>query len=314
MFKVKSLKKMSDNENESADRKYDYIAHATIKPPKFLDTNPSAYFCIFEAQFNLKNITSSATKFYNVVAALPSEVVGRLSPAVIATASYEELKAAVVNIYEKTKPEILNNLMKQRSLSGRPSLYLNEMLTLAEKIQLGEDIVRHQFIQALPSTISPIIASQKGLNLLQLGELADELLPYFNSQSASTVKGEVSSQHQAAVSNAYPYEKSSKDDMVTDAHVITTYPLDYARMDKTNCQLYAELIFSSVRKLGIVENGAAGRKNRTVKSYLTPDLSHRHSQTETAGRKRTYRLAASRSLRQIGYKISELCRRYRSYH
>ena len=73
---------MSDNESESADRKYDYIAHATIKPPKFLDTSPSAYFCLFEAQFDLQNITSSATKFYIVVAALPSEVVGRLSPAV----------------------------------------------------------------------------------------------------------------------------------------------------------------------------------------------------------------------------------------
>ena len=121
----------------------------------------------------------------------------------------------------------------------------------------------------MPYTISPIIASQKGLTLTQLGELADELLLYFNPQSASTVKGEVSSQHQAAVSNAYPYEKSSiKMTVVTDAHVIATYPLDYARMDKTNGQLSAELIFSSVRKLGIVENGAACRKNRTVKSCL----------------------------------------------
>ena len=78
--------------------------------------------------------------------------------------------------------------MKQHSVSGRPSPYLNEMLTLADKIQLDEQIVRHQFIQALPSSISPIIASQKELTLKQLDEPADELLPYFNANSANSIQ------------------------------------------------------------------------------------------------------------------------------
>ena len=44
--------------------------------------------------------------------------------------------------------------MKYHSISGRPSLYLNEMITLADRTEIGEQVVRHQFIQALPPTIS----------------------------------------------------------------------------------------------------------------------------------------------------------------
>ena len=157
------------------------VTHVTVKAPEFIETNPSAYFSIFEAQFMLKNITLSSTKFYNVLSALPQDVVGKLPAAVLTSANYDRLKESVQSIYEKTKPEILNKLMKNHHISGRPSIYLNEMLVLADKIQLGEQVVRHQFIQALPSSISPIIASQKDLTLQQLGELADELLPYLNS-------------------------------------------------------------------------------------------------------------------------------------
>ena len=162
-------------------------AHVTVKAPEFIDTNPSAYFSILEAQFMLKNVSQSTTKFYNVISSLPPDVVGRLPPEVLDSASYDMLKETVISTYEKTKPEILSKLMRNHSISGRPSIYLNEMLTLASKIQLGDQVVRHQFIQALPPTISPIIASQKNLSLKQLGELADDLLPFMNNQQVNVV-------------------------------------------------------------------------------------------------------------------------------
>ena len=176
---------MAENRNQDQE-----VSHVTIKAPAFIDTNPSAYFSIIEAQFHLKNITMSSTKFYNVISSMPPDVVGRLSPTILAAADYDSLKDAVKSIYEKTKPEILNKLMKDHSISGRPSLYLNEMVTLAGKIELGDDIVRHKFIRALPPSISAIIASQKALNLTQLGELADELMPHFNQQTANAVQSD----------------------------------------------------------------------------------------------------------------------------
>ena len=152
-----------------------------IKPPEFTDTNPNAFFCIIEARFELKNVTVSSTKFFNVLAALPAEVVSRLP------VSYDSLKQVFISLYDKSKPELLNRLMKNHSISGRPSLYLNEMITLADRTEIGE-VVRHQFIQALPPSISPVIASQKDLSLSQLGLLADELLPYFNSNTVNAVQ------------------------------------------------------------------------------------------------------------------------------
>ena len=54
--------------------------------------------------------------------------------------------------------------MSATTISGRPSAYLHEKLSVAKRIGIGDDIVRHKFMQVLPSTISPVIASQKDLN------------------------------------------------------------------------------------------------------------------------------------------------------
>ena len=62
-------------------------------------------------------------------------------------------------------------------MTGRPSVYLQELLTIANKCGVGDDLVRHCFINALPNTISPVIASQNSRPLLEVGTLADELIP-----------------------------------------------------------------------------------------------------------------------------------------
>ena len=153
-----------------------------IKPPAFMETAAPAWFSIIEAQFHLRNITAENTKFFSIIAALPPEVISRLPPTSLelASSNYQTLKEGIISMYEKTKPELLDRLMKTTSISGRPSVYLQEMINTASRIGVTDDIIRHKFLQALPSTISPVIASQKELNLSQLGNLADELLPYFS--------------------------------------------------------------------------------------------------------------------------------------
>ena len=71
--------------------------------------------------------------------------------------------------------------MSTTTITGRPSTYLQEMLSIAKRIGIGEEIVIHKFLQALPATISPVIASQKELSPTQLGKLADELMPLLNN-------------------------------------------------------------------------------------------------------------------------------------
>ena len=75
--------------------------------------------------------------------------------------------------------------MSTTTITGRPSTYLQEMLSIAKRIGIGEEIVIHKFLQALPATISPVIASQKELSPTQLGKLVDELMPLLNNTNAT---------------------------------------------------------------------------------------------------------------------------------
>ena len=167
-----------------------------VKMPAFMETAASAWFSILEANFHIKHITSEETKFFHLIANLPPEVVVKISASLITQQQYAETKAAVIAIHERTKPELFSKLITKTSMTGRPSYYMQELNSIASKVGVGDDLVRHQFIQALPPTISPVLAAQKDLTLMQLGNLADELTPFF--QRALHVKSNTQSHHKQA--------------------------------------------------------------------------------------------------------------------
>ena len=157
------------------------VNQVSIKAPEFLETSAVMWFSIMEAQFYLKSVTVETTKFFSVIANLPVRVLSKVPLTVINSQSYSELKDAVVSAYERTKPELLDSLMKSASITGRPSAYLNELQAISDRIGVGEDIIRHKFLQALPPSIAPVLASQKEMSFPQLGQLADELMPLLAS-------------------------------------------------------------------------------------------------------------------------------------
>ena len=161
------------------------LQQINIKTPEFMETAVNGWFSILEAQFHLRNITASTTKFYTVISSLPAEVVAKIPITILESKKYEEIKQSLIEAHERTKPELLDKLMSTTSITGRPSTYLQEMLSIAKRIGIGEEIVIHKFLQALPATISPVIASQKELSPTQLGKLADELMPLLNNINAT---------------------------------------------------------------------------------------------------------------------------------
>lgn len=167
---------MSNDDEKSAA----HLNVVGIKMPAFMETAAAAWFSILEANFHIKHITTEETKFFHLIANLPPDVITKISATVIANHSYKETKEVVVNIHERTKPELFSKLITKTSMTGRPSYYMQELNSIAAKVGVGEDLVRHQFIQALPPTISPVLAAQKDLTLTQLGNLADELTPFFH--------------------------------------------------------------------------------------------------------------------------------------
>ena len=160
----------------------DYLGAIGIKAPQFTESSAQGWFAIMEAQFVLKNITVSSTKFYNALAALPPDLVVKLPGQILEAKDYDHLKKEVISIYEATKPELFSQLINETKMTGKPSLYLQELLCIAKKVGVGEDLVRHRFIKSLPQSISPVIAAQQDLPLSRLGKMADELIPLLHKE------------------------------------------------------------------------------------------------------------------------------------
>ena len=171
---------MAPNTEESGNSGANLI---TIKPPQFNEAAVSGWFSILEAQFHIKSITQTTTKYFNALAALPPHVVANIPADILESQNYDQLKGNLVGSFEQTKPELFEKLSQQTKMTGRPSLYLRDLQSLASKAGIGEcaDLIRHKFLAALPNSISPVLAAQKTLNLTQLGSLADELMPMLNS-------------------------------------------------------------------------------------------------------------------------------------
>ena len=162
----------------------DETAHSiTIKPPQFCETSARGWFAVLEAQFKIKNIKKSSTKFYSALSALPPAIVTNIPEQILSDEKYDELKNNVIGVFEQTKPEIFEKLAQKTTMTGRPSLYLQELQTLARKAGIGDcqDSIRYKFLSALPQTIAPAVAAQTSVSLVQLGSIADELMPLHTS-------------------------------------------------------------------------------------------------------------------------------------
>jgi hypothetical protein len=151
-------------------------APVAIKAPIFTERAPTAWFRILEAQFHLAGVGRNETKFYHALASLPPDLVSHLSTNILNNADYDDLKAAVCEHHESTKPELLDRFLSTTPMTGRPSHYLAEMRKLASQIGANDDLIRHKFQQVLPPLISPILMTQKNASLDNLGKLADELM------------------------------------------------------------------------------------------------------------------------------------------
>ena len=152
------------------------LARVSIKAPEFSEASATGWFTILEAQFNLSHITVQSTQFFHAVSALPPTLINRLPISILNNRNYDELKATILNYVEKSKPELFESLMTPDILTGRPSVCLANLQRTAAKVNIGEEFVRHRFLQSLPTSITPVLASQSTLCLEQLGNLADELV------------------------------------------------------------------------------------------------------------------------------------------
>ena len=137
--------------NEQSETEVNAVS---IRIPPFMESAIRGWFSIVEAQFSLRNINVSSTKYFHVLSALPPEIVTKISASVLNEQSYDALKNALIQNHERTKPELFTRLISQTKMTGRQSYYLHNLMATADKVGVGEDLVNHQFNSALPPSIA----------------------------------------------------------------------------------------------------------------------------------------------------------------
>ena len=147
-----------------------------LKPPAFIEENVPMWFSLLENQFSLSRITTSVTKFQHLLAAIPCSVASKLNAEICKQGNYEQLKENILDLFERSKPELFERLLTTHHLVGKPSIFLHDLTNLASRIGVGDDIVRHKFIRALPPHIATTLAAMPDMPLNQMGKLADNLI------------------------------------------------------------------------------------------------------------------------------------------
>ena len=161
------------------------VHHVSVKPPPFMESAVPGWFAIMDAQFHIAQITSAKTKFYHVLSSLPPETISHIPPDVLKQKDFKVLQETVTDMYEKTKPELFERLISKTRLTGRPSHFLSELREMGDKAGVGDELIRHKFLQSLPSGIAAALGSQREMTLSQLGKLADELVPLVQGTHAA---------------------------------------------------------------------------------------------------------------------------------
>jgi len=203
------------------------IGHVSIKPPPFYVSNPQTWFLQLESQFALAGITSSATKFHHVLAALPEDVAVNI--------------ASTSNDYESLKKEILNNLKANKHVliqqalntvemgNKRPAQFVSEIKRRFTDVGLtpDDDVIKARLSAALSPQIRTALVGHDDATLDNYVKIADSMLAVAQPNNNPFHMGEIRSalphsenqhphsysSHQFRQSNAPPPPRTSQTDV-----------------------------------------------------------------------------------------------------
>ena len=163
-------------------------ANVALKLPVFWPEAAEVWFAQADAQFAIRSITVSKTKFYHAVASLPQDVAAKildLIPAPPAGDPYEVLRERLKTLYslnDYQRFEALVSLPLTRD--QKPSHLMNRMLALLPDDYKPDFILRGLFLRCLPIEVRSHLLQEKISDPRALALKADEL---FQSRVSSPV-------------------------------------------------------------------------------------------------------------------------------
>lgn len=161
------------------------LAAVSLKLPTFWTASAEAWFYHAEAQFCIRKITESDTKYHYVVASLDSATANRalsLLSAPPATGKYEALKAFLLSAFKLTDSERAAALFSLNGLGDtKPSELMDKMLALVTTHEPCF-LFRYIFMQQLPDFVRVPLANSTESDFRKLALQADQLYNSANQQ------------------------------------------------------------------------------------------------------------------------------------
>ena len=167
------------------------VHNVSVKLPVFWAENAEVWFAQADAQFAIKQVTRSATKFYHCVAALAKEDAAQIIDLIRAPPAldpYETLKRRLVQLYELNGYQRFEALLSLPLASDqKPSNLMNRMLALLPEDYKVGFIFRGLFLRRLPSDIRTHLLQDDISDPRALALKADELFQSFGSRPVSSL-------------------------------------------------------------------------------------------------------------------------------
>lgn len=156
------------------------VNKVSVKAPQWMATNVDVWLTIMEAQFAIANIKVDSTKYFHVIAALPPEVVCKVSDLVTSNpkeGDFEKLKAGLISRCAESKTKRLHAVLDTEEIGDKtPSEFYHHLRHLVNDLDVSDSVLFDRWLQKLPDTIkSPITALQHTLKEM------DKILPVADS-------------------------------------------------------------------------------------------------------------------------------------
>lgn len=153
------------------------IQAVALKLPEFWTDNPALWFHSIEAQFHIRNIVADETKFYYVVAALPSSVANAVASTLRAPPDqnkYTALKKALTDFYEPPPlKRLLAFLQQGPTPDRRPRETLKQISALSDNLAEWRMAA---FVQAMPPTVQAHLLARTFNDVTEMASVAEALV------------------------------------------------------------------------------------------------------------------------------------------
>ena len=149
----------------------------SLKLPAFLASRPDVWFQQTEAQFALRSITDSTTRYYYLLTALDPVVAERMAGDVASTPAdnkYGYLKEKLMEVYGLTDDQKADRLL---DLAGLGDWKPSQLCAHIQSLAVGQNaLLRRIFLRQLPEDVRVQVAVLAEDNLPALARKADVIM------------------------------------------------------------------------------------------------------------------------------------------